>query len=70
MEDEPLLPIDSGRKGAGEIVDPAWEGRSGHALAALRYGVMVPRGASPPADPGDPEDWANWARAELLRPRR
>jgi hypothetical protein len=47
MENEPLLPIDSGRKGAGEIVDPAWEGRSGHAVAALRHGVMGAPGPGP-----------------------
>jgi hypothetical protein len=40
LENAPLLPLDSGRKGAGEIVDPTWESRSGHCVAALRYGVM------------------------------
>jgi hypothetical protein len=40
LENAPLLRLDSGRKGAGEIVDPGWEGQHGHALAALRYGVM------------------------------
>jgi hypothetical protein len=65
LEDAPLLPIDSGRKGAGEIVDPAWEGRHGHGVAALRYGVMgVPR-ASEPAKEDVP--WDEYARRELLR---
>ncbi len=36
----PLLPIGAPRIGAGEIVDPKWEGPHGHAVAALRYGVM------------------------------
>ena len=56
LEDAPLLPIDSGRKGAGEIVDPTWEGRSGHAVAALRYGVMGAPGASEPAEDQPPDD--------------
>jgi hypothetical protein len=40
LENAPLLRLDSGRRGAGEIVDPGWEGQSGHAVASLRYGVM------------------------------
>jgi len=36
----PLLPMDSGKEGAGEIIDPDWEGAHGHAVAALRYGAM------------------------------
>lgn len=40
LENAPLLRLDSGRKGAGEIVDPGWEGRSGHCVAALRYGCL------------------------------
>lgn len=52
----PLLPIDSGRLGAGEIVDPDWEGPHGHAVAAARYGAMSrPRSSVEPdavvADP-------------------
>jgi hypothetical protein len=55
LEDAPLLPIDSGRQGAGEIVDPAWESRHGHGVAALRYGIMGAREATPPED-DDPLD--------------
>lgn len=36
----PILSTESGRKGAGEIVDPDWETAYGHAHAALRYGMM------------------------------
>ena len=36
----PLLPIDSGKKDAGEVVDDTWESAHGHAHAALRYGTM------------------------------
>ena len=56
LENAPLLPIDSGRKGAGEIVDPSWESRHGHAVAALRYGVMGAPGPSEPADEDEPYD--------------
>lgn len=58
----PLLPIDAPRKGAGEIVDPKWEGPRGHAVAALRYGVMSRPEATdrPPPEPDDP-------RVELLK---
>ena len=56
LEDAPLLPIDSGRKGAGEIVDPRWEGLHGHAVAALRYGVMGAPGASKPPEDQPPDD--------------
>jgi hypothetical protein len=55
LEDAPLLPIDSGRQGAGEIVDPAWESRHGHGVAALRYGIMGAREATP-AEDDDPWD--------------
>lgn len=40
LKTAPLLPIGAPRKGAGEIVDPHWEGPRGHAVAAFRYGVM------------------------------
>jgi hypothetical protein len=65
LEDAPLLPIDSGRKGAGEIVDPGWEGRSGHAIAALRYGLLGAKGPSPAVE--DDEPYELYARRELLR---
>jgi len=51
-----LLRIGSGRKGAGEIVDPGWETRHGHTVAALRYGVMGAPGASESPDDQPPDD--------------
>jgi hypothetical protein len=45
----PLLSLDAARKGAGEIVDPNWESRYGHAIAALRYGLMSRPSASEPS---------------------
>jgi hypothetical protein len=65
LEDAPLLPIDAGRKGAGEIVDPAWEGNSGHAVAALRYGVMGAPRASDPTEEDVP--YEIYRKRELLR---
>lgn len=62
LQSAPLLAIDSGRSGAGEIVDPDWEGKSGHAVAALRYGCMSRPNPTPPP-PDDDED----PRVELLR---
>lgn len=57
----PLLPLDSGKVGAGEVVDPAWEGPSGHAAAAARYGAMSR--PSPSVEPvEEPED----PRARML----
>lgn len=59
LENAPLLPLDSGRRGAGEIVDPTWESRAGHCIAALRYGVMSRPEASERVtfDPLAPVDW-------------
>jgi hypothetical protein len=56
LETAPLLSMDSGQKGAGEVVDPKWEGQYGHAVAALRYGVMSRPGATTvvEAEPDDP----------------
>ena len=55
MKAAPILDLDSGKKDAGEIVDPDWESAYGHAHAALRYGVMSRPDASnelerPPED--------------------
>ena len=52
----PILDLESGKKDAGEIVDPDWEGAYGHAHAALRYGVMSRPDASQEAQdfPDDP----------------
>jgi len=51
-----LLPIDSGKRGAGEKVDDLWESQTGHAHAALRYGVLTWPDASDwhPDIPNDP----------------
>lgn len=56
----PLLPIDSGKQGAGEKVDTDWEGQYGHAHAALRYGVMTRPQSTPPIEevPDDPRTLA------------
>ena len=50
-----LLDIESGKKGAGEIVDEVWESQYGHAHAALRYGMLTWPDASKqrPATPVD-----------------
>ena len=40
----PLQPIDA--RDGGEIVDPKWEGKSGHAVAMARYAVMSKPDAS------------------------
>ena len=64
LKSAPLLPIDAGQKDAGEIVDPGWESRSGHSIAALRYGCM----SRPGATDDDPETEAlDDPRAEALR---
>ena len=69
LKDAPLLAIDSGKEGAGEIVDPQWESRDGHAVAAARYGAMSR--PSPSEEPVLPfervEDVARWLREELLK---
>lgn len=56
LSSAPLLDLDSGKKDAGEIVDPGWESRSGHACAAARYGALSRPGASeePVVEPEDP----------------
>ncbi len=76
LESAPLQPLD--RRHGGEMIDPEWEGRHGHAVAAARYGSMTrPR----PSNLPDPEEdippnlrpaWVDQARqakdlrAELL----
>jgi hypothetical protein len=45
----PLQPED--KPNAGEIIDPDWESRYGHSVAAARYGVMAwPEPSRPPAN--------------------
>lgn len=62
----PLLPLDSGKQYAGEIVDPDWESQYGHAHAALRYGVMTRPSASEEPEPV-PEDVRSLALIEYER---
>jgi hypothetical protein len=56
LKSAPLLALDSGRKGAGEVVDPEWETQYGHAHAALRYGVMSRPDATAPGEGPESED--------------
>jgi hypothetical protein len=52
----PLQPID--KRHAGEMVDPVWESRRGHAVAAARYGVLSRPVASPvPPRKATDADW-------------
>jgi hypothetical protein len=63
----PLQPIE--KRYAGEQVDSEWEGRYGHAVAALRYGAMSRPDASekPEERPNNPDwDEAQRARAEWM----
>lgn len=59
----PLQPID--KPDAGEKVDPAWEGKHGHSLAACRYGAM-----SRPGPSKEPEQPLEDPRAEHMRQLR
>lgn len=62
LRSAPLQPID--KRDGGEIVDPVWESRHGHAVAMARYAVMTRPG--PSEKPDEPlED----PRAELVRQR-
>lgn len=51
LDSAPLQPID--RRHGGEIIDPEWEGKHGHAIAAARYGAMSRPGPSNEPDPDD-----------------
>jgi hypothetical protein len=65
LTDAPLMPIDSGKEGAGEIVDPQWESQDGHAVAACRYGAMSrPDASTRPLE--EPDDYERWAKQDLL----
>lgn len=77
MQDAPLLAIDSGKTGAGEIVDPDWESDDGHAVAALRYGAMsrpAPSREKPPETFDPREEFMRRTRERLdqqaSRPRQ
>lgn len=59
LESAPLQPFD--KRWGLEMVDPDWEGPHGHAIAALRYGVM-----SRPGSSEQPEDVPEDPRAKLL----
>lgn len=69
LKTAPLLPIGTPRKGAGEIVDPAWEGPRGHAVAALRYGVMSRPEPSVREQPEDPDPRRRWLNEVAARER-
>lgn len=49
LEDAPLRPLD--KRDGGEIVDPEWESRHGHAAAMARYAVMSRPAPSQPPPP-------------------
>ena len=55
-----LQPIE--KRYAGEMIDPVWESRHGHAVAAARYGVMSRPGASE-----EPEQELDDPRAALMK---
>jgi hypothetical protein len=56
----PLQPLD--KRDGGEMIDPVWESRSGHAVAAARYGVMTR-----PAASKEPEPWIEDPRERMIR---
>jgi Terminase large subunit, T4likevirus-type, N-terminal len=49
----PLQPLD--KRDGGEIVDPMWESRTGHFVAAARYGCLAPLSASEPEEQWEPD---------------
>lgn len=57
LRSAPLQPID--KRSGGEIIDPEWESRYGHAVAMTRYAVMTR-----PEPSREPQSW----RQELLEP--
>ena len=60
----PLQPI--GKRAGGEIIDPEWESRYGHAVAMCRYACLTQ--PSPSKEPEtEPDDWQVYAKQELLR---
>lgn len=69
LKTAPLQPIE--KRNAGEMIDPAWESRYGHAVAAARYGVMSrPDPSEEPERPPDNQrsgaylKWLDGQRAE------
>jgi hypothetical protein len=62
----PLQPIE--KRDGGEIVDPEFESRSGHAVAMCRYAVMTR--PSPSEKPPEPEVPAPWTDEDANRMRR
>ncbi len=56
----PLQPVE--KRYAGEMIDPVWESRYGHAVAAARYGVM--------SRPDPSEEPGETAEQQRLRPPR
>lgn len=65
----PLQPTD--KPSGGEIVDPQWESRHGHAVAMCRYAVMTRPGPSeePERPPQTPEE-IRQVRLDEIRKRR
>jgi hypothetical protein len=49
LRSAPLQPLD--KRNGGEIVDPEWESRNGHAAAMARYAAMVKADASEEPEP-------------------
>lgn len=60
LQSAPLQPMD--KRDGGEMIDPAWESRHGHAVAMARYAVMTR-----PAPSREAEKPLDDPRAELLR---
>jgi hypothetical protein len=58
IKSAPLQPLD--KRDGGEMIDPVWESRSGHAVAAARYAVL-----SRPIPSEKPEDEITEPRAAL-----
>lgn len=64
LKGAPLQPLD--KRNGGEIVDPVWESRHGHAVAMARYAVMTrPDASDRPED--EPEDWRAYRQQQLLK---
>jgi hypothetical protein len=68
----PLQPLE--KRDGGEIVDPEWESRHGHACAMARYAVMAKPAPSkkptgPPDYDTDPDGWLLYEQQRLIKDR-
>jgi hypothetical protein len=63
LRSAPLQPI--GKRDAGEIIDPSWEGPHGHGCAMTRYAVMTR--PAPSVAPTGPPPIVNDARAAYVQ---